>query len=77
MRRVLAAACLVVLSGPLQAQSYPEKLIKMIVPAPPGGQTDVMERFLGQRLQTALGQNVIVDNRAGAGGAIGARAAAT
>ena len=77
MRRVFAAACLVVLSGPLQAQSYPEKLIKMIVPAPPGGQTDVLARFRGQRLQTALGQNVIVDNRAGAGGAIGARAAAT
>ena len=49
----------------------------MIVPAPPGGQTDVLARYLGQRLQAALGQNVIVDNRAGAGGAIGARAAAT
>ena len=49
----------------------------MIVPAPPGGQTDVLARYLAQRLQAALGQNVIVDNRAGAGGAIGARAAAT
>jgi tripartite-type tricarboxylate transporter receptor subunit TctC len=64
-------------STPLQAQSNPEKTIKLIVPAPPGGQTDVLARYLGQRLQAALGQNVIIANRAGAGGAIGARAAAT
>src|SRR5688572_8487567 len=62
---------------PALPQSYPDKIIKMLVPAPPGGQTDVLARYLGQRLQTALGQNVIVENRPGAGGAIGARAAAT
>jgi len=77
MTRLFAAVCLVMLSGPLQAQSYPDRLIKMIVPAPPGGQTDVLARFLGQRLQAALGQNVIIENRAGAGGALGARAAAS
>jgi len=79
MRRVLAIAWLgvVLASAPLQAQTYPDKIIKMIVPAPAGGQTDVLARYLGQKIQTALGQNVIVDNRAGAGGAIGARAAAT
>ena len=77
-KRVLLAVASLVLSGTtLSAQSYPDKIIRMIVPAPPGGQTDVLARYLGQRLQTALGQNVIVDNRAGAGGAIGARAAAT
>jgi tripartite-type tricarboxylate transporter receptor subunit TctC len=77
-RAVLIAATTVCLSAaPALAQSYPDKIIKMIVPAPAGGQTDVLARYLGQRLQTVLGQNVIVDNRAGAGGAIGARAAAT
>ena len=55
---------------------YPEKLIKMIVPAPPGGQTDVMARLMAQKMQQALGQNVIIDNRGGAGGALGARALA-
>ena len=64
-------------AGAASAQTYPDKIIKMIVPAPPGGQTDVLARYLAQRLQDALGQNVIVENRAGAGGAIGARAAAT
>ena len=76
-RRVilLAVAGLGLFSDPLQAQTYPDKIIKMIVPAPPGGQTDVLARYLGQRLQAALGQNVIIDNRAGAGGLVGARAA--
>jgi tripartite-type tricarboxylate transporter receptor subunit TctC len=64
-------------AAPALPQSYPDKIIKMLVPAPPGGQTDVLARYLAQRLQTALGQNVIVENRPGAGGAIGARAAAT
>src|SRR5215467_8768310 len=79
-RSLIAAIAGLALAGPsapLLAQSYPDRVIKLIVPAPPGGQTDVLARYLGQRLQAALGQNVIVDNRAGAGGAIGARAAAT
>jgi tripartite-type tricarboxylate transporter receptor subunit TctC len=77
-RAVLLVVTTLALSGaPALAQSYPDKIIKMIVPAPAGGQTDVLARYLGQKLQAALGQNVIVDNRAGAGGAIGARAAAT
>ena len=73
----LAGFALTCASAPLLAQSYPDRVIKLIVPAPPGGQTDVLARYLGQQLQTALGHNVIIDNRAGAGGAIGARAAAT
>jgi tripartite-type tricarboxylate transporter receptor subunit TctC len=77
MTRILLALALCLSGTPLSAQSYPDKIIRMIVPAPPGGQTDVLARYLAQRLQAALGQNVIVDNRAGAGGAIGARAAAT
>ena len=48
----------------------------MIVPAPAGGQTDVLARLLAQKIQAAVGQNVIIDNRPGAGGALGARALA-
>ena len=56
---------------------YPERVIKMIVPSPAGGQTDVMARLMAQKMQQLLGQSVIIDNRAGAGGALGARVAAT
>jgi tripartite-type tricarboxylate transporter receptor subunit TctC len=60
-----------------QAQTvYPDRVVKMIVPAPAGGQTDVMARLMAQKMQQSLGQSVVIDNRAGAGGALGARAAA-
>ena len=63
--------------GSARAQTgYPDKLIKMIVPAPAGGQTDVLARLLAQKIQVTVGQNVIIDNRGGAGGALGARAVA-
>jgi tripartite-type tricarboxylate transporter receptor subunit TctC len=64
--------------GLARAQTvYPERVIKMIVPSPAGGQTDVMARLMAQKMQQGLGQSVIIDNRAGAGGALGARTAAT
>jgi tripartite-type tricarboxylate transporter receptor subunit TctC len=63
-------------SAALGEGAYPDKLIKMYVPAPAGGQTDVLARLLAQKIQTAVGQNVIIDNRPGAGGALGARALA-
>src|SRR5215471_3330922 len=77
-RNLLSAAALgVVAAGLARAQTiYPEKLIKMIVPAPPGGQTDVMARLMAQKMQLPLAQNVVIDNRGGAGGALGARALA-
>lgn len=54
-----------------QAQEYPTRAVRIVVPFPPGGGTDVFARVLGQRVQEGLGQLVIVDNRAGAGGTIG------
>lgn len=56
--------------------AYPDKPIRMIVPYPPGGATDVIGRVMAQRLSTALGQQVVVDNRGGAGGNLGADAVA-
>src|SRR5229473_461344 len=79
-RNVLSAggaAVALIAARPARAEAgYPDKLIKMIVPAPAGGQTDVLARLLAQKIQAAVGQNVIIDNRAGAGGALGARALA-
>jgi tripartite-type tricarboxylate transporter receptor subunit TctC len=76
----LAAASLLALSvlgaAPSQAQTYPSKPIRFIVPWPPGGGADIMSRLVNQPLGDALGQQVIIDNRGGAAGNIGAELAA-
>src|SRR5687768_4474632 len=59
-----------------QAQQYPTKSIRWILPFPPGGGTDTMGRAIGGRLGEALGQQVIIDNRGGGGANIGAELAA-
>ena len=63
-------------SGPSFAQVYPAKPIKLVIPFPPGGPLDLAGRAIGQKLQEAWGQPVVVENRPGAGGNIGADAVA-
>ncbi|MGO4666359.1 tripartite tricarboxylate transporter substrate binding protein [Bosea sp. 2RAB26] len=60
----------------VRAQTFPSKPITLVVPYPAGGPTDAIARFVAQDLSTSIGQNVLVDNRAGASGAVGTRAVA-
>ncbi len=75
MNRLVAAVAACVAFGAL-AQGYPAKPVKMIVPYPPGGPTDIVARVVAQKLSEQTGQQFVVDNRAGAGGNIGAEAVA-
>ena len=71
---ILALCCAQVFSA--VAQDYPTKPITMIVPYPAGGGVDLMGRLIGAKLSIALGQQVVIENRGGAGGMIGTRDAA-
>lgn len=67
----LLAAIFAVVTLTANAQTYPNKPIKMVVPFPAGGTTDILARLVGQELSKAWGQQVIIENRGGAGGNIG------
>jgi tripartite-type tricarboxylate transporter receptor subunit TctC len=67
-----AVAALLLLAAPAFAQSYPNKQVRIVVPFPAGGSADILCRLVGEKLSAAWGQTVIIDNRAGAGGNVGA-----
>ena len=73
---VFAMAAFAVLSTPVHAQAWPERAIRLVVPFPPGGLIDNMARLVAPRLAQELGQPVVIDNKPGAGGNLGAAEAA-
>ena len=73
VRGVFGAA---LLAAPARAQAWPSRPVRIVVPFPPGGPADVLGRLLAERLAEGWGQPVIVENRGGAGGNIGAEAVA-
>jgi tripartite-type tricarboxylate transporter receptor subunit TctC len=79
-RNWLRGVCAITLAlaglGMVQAQSYPTKPVRLIVPFPAGGATDLFARTLSQKIGEKLGQSVVVENRPGAGGTLGADLAA-
>lgn len=80
LRKIVASSaltlCVIFAAAPAQSQTWPSKPIRFIVPFPPGGGTDVMARAVAPKLGEGLGQQVVVDNRSGAGGMIGVELAA-
>ena len=72
----LAVAAGLCVAAPAGAETYPSKPVRLIVPYAPGGSVDLLGRVLAQSMQDGLGQPVVVENRAGAGGAIGIEAVA-
>jgi len=71
----LAAAGIIAASMPADAQQWPDKNVRVLVPFPPGGGTDIQARILSTEFQKSTGQNFIIDNRTGASGLIAAQIA--
>jgi tripartite-type tricarboxylate transporter receptor subunit TctC len=76
LRRLIAFALAAMLAGAAHAQGWPQKSVRFIVPFPPGGATDISARMIGQKLTELWGQTVVIENRGGAGGGVGATEAA-
>src|SRR3989442_2131040 len=74
--RTVTLICAMLFSMAAAAQSWPQKPVRFIVPFAPGGATDIAARMLGEKLSQLWGQSVVIENRAGAGGALGAAEAA-
>src|SRR5258705_12614335 len=73
-RSLLAAACgaaAMLLAASAAAQAWPAKPIRLMVPFPPGGSTDIVARIVAQKLSERLGQPIVIENRGGAGGTLG------
>jgi tripartite-type tricarboxylate transporter receptor subunit TctC len=72
-RTLVLSACATWIAMPwaARAQAYPEHALRFVVPYPPGGGTDVIARIVQGKLQSALGQNIVIDNKGGAGGSLG------
>jgi tripartite-type tricarboxylate transporter receptor subunit TctC len=72
MTRIVSLLFAVLVCGSAAAQSFPSKPLRMVVPFPAGGTTDIVARLVGQRMSETLGQPVVIENKGGAGGTIGA-----
>jgi tripartite-type tricarboxylate transporter receptor subunit TctC len=76
MKKIAAFLFGALLAASALAQSWPQKPVRFIVPFPPGGATDISARLLGEKLTQIWGQSVVIENRGGAGGSVGAAEAA-
>jgi tripartite-type tricarboxylate transporter receptor subunit TctC len=76
LQKLFALLVGILVSTLANAQSWPQKPVKFIVPFPPGGATDISARLIGQKLSETWGQSVVIENRGGAGGGVGAAEAA-
>src|SRR5258706_7412785 len=76
MKGTLLFVMAALIGAAASAQSWPLKPVRFIVPSPPGGATDISARLLGEKLSQIWGQQVVIENRGGAGGSVGAAEAA-
>jgi tripartite-type tricarboxylate transporter receptor subunit TctC len=76
MKKLVAFVLAALFAGAALAQAWPQKPVRFIVPFPPGGATDISARLLGEKLSQIWGQTVVIENRGGAGGGVGAAEAA-